>query len=273
MTENLKLYSATGSRRATITRIDDFFIYFIWENGVADKKPLSACKKLPNGDYQFSTTKRSRSEAGMTIRATKSTLLPIGEMFEWMDGLKKAYYILEDMKTAANELVMMNARNCQRILDEVITEISEKIKEDPEHMQVYFYLLKPYIDIEKGFWCVNSSTKTCIKNYLYTHEEDDVPFWENHGDFWNEVYLPDSIVSLLTAVIDTVKGQFEGMMGMESAYVRGEGIPDTAAGVSLYDLSDTLIVFDTKENADKFFMKELDEPSYVMCWNGYGWCS
>lgn len=118
-------------------------------------------------------------------------------------------------------------------------------------------------------------------NYIATvkevlEEEGDYRRWyhdfeEDLGEFWNEVELPDCVKAMFDAYVKLLATQVNGMVGPEPA--KCDEIPESAWGLSLYDLSDYCIVFESEEAAVAFTDKHGVDPSEFLVWVNSGWQS
>lgn len=72
-----------------------------------------------------------------------------------------------------------------------------------------------------------------------------------YGRYWDEVPLPGCIEECLASYIKAIQPMVPGLIGLEGP---GMTIPEGAWGLSLYDLSDAMLVFETREALDAFPM-------------------
>lgn len=204
------------------------------------------------------------------------------EIVEALDGLKQSYYLLQycqdnlnDLNlnvVAAQQLHMFQHRFLSEQADSITDALMSGIAyEDTVLMKM---LKTDVIDNLKSCQVQDLfgslvSIGSLFERILDERRACDDTFYREYGEFWNEVPLPDCVERIFTAYVESRKASVPGMLGMEGP--RDETLPKGTTGISYYDLSDLMILFENRAAAEAFAEENGVEPSQYLtfCGNGF----
>lgn len=189
------------------------------------------------------------------------------EMFDLLDQLKQRWYLLKFISERPSEYggLSRDASSALTELDQNVRAVAALItcSGDPAVKA----------DQLRGYTCFKGLAFPCQQEQLLKVSEaileqysgGDDPFYVDagYGNYWNEVPLPGCIEECLTSYIKAIQPMVPGLIGLEEPDM---DIPEGAWGLSLYDLSDTMLVFKDRESLDAFPMTgDINSPAK---WDG-----
>jgi len=179
-----------------------------------------------------------------------------------LDRAKETYYLLEFLKDS-----FFICRGTSGIVENVIarktqfttalTNISKALGEDVA------------ADINAAVTAVEDTDfygtpfKEHFQNAKTKWSSDDRPFYTEYGKYWNECPLPASVMLVLDAVCAgmVAAGNVPGLIGAESEV---STLKDGYTGISMYDMSDYMLVFEDEASAENFLYNYGPETTELL---------
>ena len=203
-------------------------------------------------------------------------------LVESLDNAKQMYYLLKflleyeyDSDTPFDDVVPPLTQNEVEIVERAQKMLSDGLvvcKNDIEagkEVDVVAEIKKTIDSIRSSLWTVtdeNGETVCVVDAILDVSDYADTKFYAemDYGEFWNEVNLPDEVDNLFRAYIATIKDA--GIVPEDADLSNG------MVAISYYDLSDSLIIFESMAKAEAFAEANPVDPTDFLeyqdgCWN------
>ena len=195
------------------------------------------------------------------------------EMVALCDGLKTCWYQLKYISERRSKYGSLSstARMALDELDRNLCAISTLMRSSG-NVHVKLEQLKELPDFEGPitYQCKRPLLRMAAADIMEASRHSDSPFYAEagYGNYWNEVPLPHCIKAVFTAYVDLTKHLYPGMLGVEAP---GMNIPEDAAAISYYDLSDLAVVFQDEDSLALFNEENAVDPSDTMYRVGNDW--
>lgn len=177
------------------------------------------------------------------------------KMVELLDSVKETYYLLHYLSDTQPGLRKIARRELTRLTKRMNSVAKAIDGETPE--QTLLDTIRGYIGDVQATHTGEASLGSLFNSIKDDARANDIPFYSNYGEFWNEVPLPASVESVFIAYINKMAAsKVEGMRGVSGTVDEFKG----DWGYSIYDLSDIMVVFDSEEHARKFHEEDGVEP-------------
>ena len=193
------------------------------------------------------------------------------ETVELLDQLKQQWYLLKYI-TERHSKFGDRAATARLALDELDRNIAAitTLMKSSANAYVKEDQLKGYLSFDGlVYQCKQEQLQRTTSSILKGHT-DGYPFYADagYGLYWNEVPLPCCIEQLFTTFVELTKWQYPGMLGVEHPNM---ALPDNAAALSIYDLSNIAVIFESETCLEEFLKENSVEPSDIMYWTGSCW--
>ena len=225
---------------------------------------------------------RGNLDAQVDDTADSSRFTHFKETVEALDDLKQSYYLLQYCRDHSSDL-NLGAAGIEQIrtfqyqfLDEHAESIVDALKSGVAHedTELLKMLQTDVIANLKSCQLPNIfgsrvSVGSLFEQILEEYRAYDEVFYREYGAYWNEVKLPDCVERIFTAYIESRKASAPGMLGMEGPM--GEQLPEGTTGIAYYDLSDLMILFENRYDAEAFAEENGVDPSQYLtfCRGGF----